>query len=157
MGWPSLLMKTYKLPCQATCRYLYVMGNAPHLEGLVIMKRACTKQAEAHLAQQMRVIAVPSIIQNVFWASLTCEWLLAALEAFSDGWVFGKPVYMIPGLMKHQSVIPEVFLQCEHSLQNWTEIIRLFTRDCLRGRKLFIHTFYNFKLSFCHFLLSSLN
>lgn len=105
---------------------------------------------------KMRDIAVPSIIQNVFWASPTCEWLPAAREAFSDGWVFGKPVYMIPCPMKQHRVIPELFLLCEYSLRNWTEIIRLFTRDFLRGRQLFIHTFYNFKMSFWHFLLSSL-
>ena len=106
----------YKLPAQAACRYLYVMENAPHLERLVIMKRACTKQAEAYLAKQMRIIAVPSIIQNGFCASPACEWLLTAIETFSDGWVFGRPICMIPGPVKQQSLIPELFLQCEHSL-----------------------------------------
>lgn len=63
---PPVANPALTLDTQAACRCLYVMGNAPHLEGIVIRKRACTKQAEAYLAKQMRVIAAPSIIQNGF-------------------------------------------------------------------------------------------
>lgn len=119
-GLTSVLMKMYKQQDQATYRYLYVMGNALHLEGLVILNKECTKQAEAYLAKQMRIIAVPNTIQNGFWASPTCDWLLTALEVFSDGWVFGRPIFMIPGPMKHQSFwnyFCSLSIHCENELR----------------------------------------
>lgn len=53
----------YELPAQAI--HSYVMSNTSNLEGLVIMKREGTKQ-KAYLSKQMRIIAVPSIIQKGF-------------------------------------------------------------------------------------------
>lgn len=107
-------MKMYKLPPQAM--HSYVMSNASDLEGLVIMKREGTKQ-KTYLYKQTRIIEVPGIIQKGFWACSACEWPLTALEAFRNGLGFWK-IYLYDHWLREtaDSVIPELFLQCEHSL-----------------------------------------